>query len=250
MTSRTRNLSILGVVVALLVLALLVILPGSPLSKDTKLGLDLEGGIELVYEARPDPAGAAGHPTGHRRRDRDDAQARGLARRVRAGDPALGPRADRRRACPRPERRARQGSGRHHRAAPVLRLGAQPPHRAARPTPAATPSTTPPRRPRSRRARPSGWTSSPGSGDTPEEADRKNNTANDRYYLFGPDQLPIGPGQRAGANGQLRAVGLLQGAAGRLPGRGRAAPGSTRRTPSACRARGARRRAGRPPARG
>src|SRR5687767_14641760 len=55
MTSRTRNLSILGVVAALLVLALLVILPGTPLSKDTKLGLDLEGGIELVYEGRPTP---------------------------------------------------------------------------------------------------------------------------------------------------------------------------------------------------
>ena len=55
MTSRTRNLTILGVVVTLLVLALLVIVPGSPLSRDTKLGLDLEGGIELVYEGRPTP---------------------------------------------------------------------------------------------------------------------------------------------------------------------------------------------------
>jgi SecD/SecF fusion protein len=33
----------------------------------------------------------------------------------------------------------------------------------------------------------------PGSGDTPEEADRKNNTQEDRYYLFGPDRAPIGP---------------------------------------------------------
>ena len=55
MTSRTRNLTILAVVAALLVLALLVILPGTPLSKDTKLGLDLEGGIELVYEGEPTP---------------------------------------------------------------------------------------------------------------------------------------------------------------------------------------------------
>ena len=55
MTSRTRNLTILGVVAALLVLALLVIVPGTPLSKDTKLGLDLEGGIELVYEGEPTP---------------------------------------------------------------------------------------------------------------------------------------------------------------------------------------------------
>jgi SecD/SecF fusion protein len=55
MTSRTRNLAILGVVVLLLVLSLLVIVPGSPLSKDTKLGLDLRGGIELVYQGRPTP---------------------------------------------------------------------------------------------------------------------------------------------------------------------------------------------------
>ena len=54
MTSRTRNLAILGVVVLLLVLSLLVIVPGSPLSKDTKLGLDLRGGIELVW-GRPAP---------------------------------------------------------------------------------------------------------------------------------------------------------------------------------------------------
>ena len=55
MTSRGRNLAILGVVAVLLVLAALVIVPGTPLSKDTKLGLDLEGGIELVYEGRPTP---------------------------------------------------------------------------------------------------------------------------------------------------------------------------------------------------
>ncbi|MBD0282282.1 MAG: protein translocase subunit SecD, partial [Thermoleophilaceae bacterium] len=50
MTSRTRNFTILGLVIALLVAAGLVIA-----SKETKLGLDLQGGIELVYEARPTP---------------------------------------------------------------------------------------------------------------------------------------------------------------------------------------------------
>ena len=55
MTSRSRNFAILGVVAILLVLAAMVIVPGTPLSNDTKLGLDLEGGIELVYEARPTP---------------------------------------------------------------------------------------------------------------------------------------------------------------------------------------------------
>jgi SecD/SecF fusion protein len=55
MTSRNRNLSILGVVVLLLVGAALVIVPGTPLSKDTRLGLDLKGGTELVYQGRPTP---------------------------------------------------------------------------------------------------------------------------------------------------------------------------------------------------
>ena len=53
MTRRSRNLSILAIVGLLVVLALLVVVPGSPLSKDTKLGLDLEGGIELVYQGQP-----------------------------------------------------------------------------------------------------------------------------------------------------------------------------------------------------
>ena len=36
----------------------------------------------------------------------------------------------------------------------------------------------------------------PGSDMTPAEADKANNTAKDRYYLFGPDQLPIGPDKK------------------------------------------------------
>src|SRR3954465_5894810 len=55
MTSRTRNFTILGIVAFLMVLALLVIVPGTPLSKDTKLGLDLKGGVELVYKGEPTP---------------------------------------------------------------------------------------------------------------------------------------------------------------------------------------------------
>jgi SecD/SecF fusion protein len=54
-TSRRRNLSILGLVLGLLVAAALLIAPGSPISKPTRLGLDLKGGVELVYEGRPTP---------------------------------------------------------------------------------------------------------------------------------------------------------------------------------------------------
>jgi SecD/SecF fusion protein len=50
MTSRKRNLSIIGLVVVLLALSCWVIA-----TKPTVLGLDLRGGVELVYEGRPTP---------------------------------------------------------------------------------------------------------------------------------------------------------------------------------------------------
>ncbi|NLT05809.1 MAG: protein translocase subunit SecD [Solirubrobacterales bacterium] len=50
MTSRKRNLSIIGLVVVLLAASLYVIF-----TKPTVLGLDLRGGVELVYEGRPTP---------------------------------------------------------------------------------------------------------------------------------------------------------------------------------------------------
>jgi len=53
MTDRRRNLIILAVVGLLLVLSLAVIIPGTPLSKQTRQGLDLKGGTSLVYQAKP-----------------------------------------------------------------------------------------------------------------------------------------------------------------------------------------------------
>ena len=50
MTSRNRNFAILGIVLVLLAAALAVIA-----TKPTKLGLDLKGGTELVYQGRPTP---------------------------------------------------------------------------------------------------------------------------------------------------------------------------------------------------
>ena len=55
MNDRRRNLIILAIVAVALAGALAVIIPGSPASKPTKLGLDLKGGVELVYQARPTP---------------------------------------------------------------------------------------------------------------------------------------------------------------------------------------------------
>src|SRR3954451_6266011 len=53
MTDRRRNLIVLSLVGVLLVASLAVIIPGSPLSKQTRQGLDLKGGVSLVYQAKP-----------------------------------------------------------------------------------------------------------------------------------------------------------------------------------------------------
>ena len=50
MTNRTRNFAILGIVLVLLAASAVVIA-----TKPTKLGLDLRGGTELVYQGRPTP---------------------------------------------------------------------------------------------------------------------------------------------------------------------------------------------------
>ncbi len=55
MNNRQRNGLILLLVAVLLAVAALIIIPGSPISKPTRLGLDLKGGVELVYQGRPTP---------------------------------------------------------------------------------------------------------------------------------------------------------------------------------------------------
>src|SRR3954449_8972263 len=55
MTDRRRNLIVLAIVGALLLLSLAIIAPGGPFNKKTQLGLDLRGGIELIYQAEPTP---------------------------------------------------------------------------------------------------------------------------------------------------------------------------------------------------
>ena len=50
MTSRNRNLAIIGLVLVVLAAASYIIA-----TKPTKLGLDLRGGVELVYQGRPTP---------------------------------------------------------------------------------------------------------------------------------------------------------------------------------------------------
>src|SRR3954452_23745175 len=55
MNDRRRNQIVIAIVGALLVLSLLMIIPGGPLAKKTQLGLDLRGGVELIYQGEPTP---------------------------------------------------------------------------------------------------------------------------------------------------------------------------------------------------
>jgi SecD/SecF fusion protein len=192
MTSRTRNFSILGVVALLLVLAGLVIVPGTPLSKDTKLGLDLEGGIELVYEGRPTPQVPEVTPQAlddaiETMRKRVDSLGVAEPEIQRSGPEQISV------GLPDVENpeRARQQVG----TTAQLQFYDWEPNILTDSevysggdglydaTLAASEES----------GRAERVDVVPGSGDTPEEADRKNNTQADRYYLFGPDQAPIGP---------------------------------------------------------
>ena len=53
MATRRGNLTLLGLVLAMLVGVALLAVPQSPINRDIKLGLDLQGGVELVLRAVP-----------------------------------------------------------------------------------------------------------------------------------------------------------------------------------------------------
>src|SRR5438270_10365697 len=55
MTDRRRNVFVLSAVVLLLVGSLLIVagVPGVAKARKTRLGLDLQGGVELVYQGKP-----------------------------------------------------------------------------------------------------------------------------------------------------------------------------------------------------
>ena len=57
MSDRARNAFVLAVVIALVLVSLLVTvgIPGVVKAKKTRLGLDLQGGVELIFQARPGP---------------------------------------------------------------------------------------------------------------------------------------------------------------------------------------------------
>nr|MBA2631308.1 protein translocase subunit SecD [Thermoleophilaceae bacterium] len=191
MTNRTRNLSILAAVVLLLIGAGVVIA-----TKPTKLGLDLKGGIELVYEGRPTPQ----VPTVTQQavddaietiRKRTDALGvsepeiqRSGRDQISVGLPAV-QNADR--AIEQVGTTAQLQfydwepnvlTGRETYAGSKALFSAVEAAAEAEPKAERVDVVS-------------------GSEDTPEEADRKNDSSNtSRYYLFGPDELPIGPDEQ------------------------------------------------------
>jgi SecD/SecF fusion protein len=192
MTSRTRNLSILGAVAALLVLALLVIVPGTPLSKDTKLGLDLEGGIELVYEGVATPQVPEVTPQAvddaiETMRKRVDSLGVSEPEIQRAGQTQISV------GLPdvqNPER-AKEQVGTTARLQffdwePNV-LTDRSVYAGGRALFQATEAAS------KEQGKAEATDVPPGSDMSPAEADRANNTVKDRYYLFGPDERPIGP---------------------------------------------------------
>jgi SecD/SecF fusion protein len=194
-SSRTRNLSILGLVGLLLVLAALVELPGTPLSKPTKLGLDLKGGTELVYQAQPTPKVPKVTPqaikdaieTIRKRTDvlgvsEPEIQQAG-ADQISIGLPAVD---NAKRAIQQvgttaqlqfydwePNVLGPRGPNQPFTGSTALFQAVQV---ASKQKPKAEPTDIPPGAPK---------------GLTKEQADRQNDTSGAKYYLFGPDKKPI-----------------------------------------------------------
>ncbi len=190
MTSRTRNLSILALVVVLLGAAIAVIL-----TKPTKLGLDLKGGIELVYQGRPTPqvpevTQQALDDAVETIRKRTDALGVSEPEIQRSGRDQISiglpdvQNAD----------RAIQQVGTtaqlqfYDWEANVLGpRGPDNPYAGTKALYDATEFAS------TQKGKAEQSDVPEGSDETPEQADKNNNTTGDRYYLFGPDRLPIGP---------------------------------------------------------
>jgi len=192
MTSRIRNLSILGIVLLLLVGAALVIVPGTPLSKETTLGLDLRGGVELVYEGQPTPQVPTVTPQAI-----DDAleTIRKRTDVLGVAEPEIQKAGSRQISIGLPDvENADRAIEQVGTTAQLQFYDWEPNVLTDREVYAGGKALFQAVEAASR-AEPKAERSDvvPGSGDTPREADQQNNTANDRYYLFGPDQLPIGP---------------------------------------------------------
>jgi SecD/SecF fusion protein len=194
MTNRTRNLSILGLVLALLLSAGFVIA-----TKATKLGLDLEGGIELVYEGRPTPkvpevtpqaiddaivtmrkrVDAFGVSEPEIQRSGRDQISVGLpnVQNAERAKEQVGSTAQLQFYDWEPNVLGGRGPDAPFAGSKALFQAVEV---ASKQKPKAERTDVP-----------------PGSNLTPKQADERNDSkATDQYYLFGPDELPIGPNDK------------------------------------------------------
>ena len=108
MRERRKYLVIMGVILAPLVGAALLAVPGSPVYKKPTLGLDLQGGLEVVLQAVPEPRRSRSRRRGWQTAQRIMTRPRQQARRVLAERRGAGQRPDRHPA----RRRPRPGQGR------------------------------------------------------------------------------------------------------------------------------------------
>ena len=204
MSNRNRNFTILGIVLLLLVGAGAVIA-----TKSTKLGLDLKGGIELVYEGRPTPKVPQVTPQAvddaiDTMRKRVDALGvsepeiqRAGANQISVGLPAV-----------QNAQRAKEQVG----STAQLQFydwepnvlgnrGPDAPFAGSKALYEAVKLAS------TQKGKAEATDVPPGSHISPEKADKQNDTAKDRYYLFGPDRLPIGPNNEPVRTGDYQPSG-------------------------------------------
>ena len=190
MTNRTRNLSILGIVLLLLVAAGYVIA-----TKSTRLGLDLKGGTELVYQGQPTPqvptvtpqalddaletirkrTDALGVSEPEIQRSGRDQISIGLpdVQNAQRAIDQVGSTAQLQFYDWEPNVLGDRGPDAPYAGSKALFEAVEV---ASKQKPKAEKDDVP-----------------PGSDETPQEADRNNDSTSDQYYLFGPDRFPIGP---------------------------------------------------------
>src|SRR5688500_1102382 len=186
MTNRTRNLSILGIVLLLLGAAGFVIA-----TKSTRLGLDLKGGVELVYQAQPTPQVPEVTPQAvddalETIRKRTDALGVSEPEIQRAGEDQI--------SIGLPDvQNAQRAIDQVGTTAQLQFYDWEPnvlvrdpdsPFAGSKALYQAVEAAS-----RQEGGKPEAVDVVPGSGLSPEQADRANDTARDRYYLFGPDRF-------------------------------------------------------------
>jgi SecD/SecF fusion protein len=190
MTNRTRNFSILGVVLLLLAAAGFVIA-----TKSTRLGLDLKGGTELVYQGQPTPQVPTVTPQAlddalETIRKRTDALGVSEPEIQRSGRDQI--------SIGLPDVQNAQRAIDQVGSTAQLQFydwepnvlgdrGPDAPYAGSKALFEAT-EVASKQKPKAEKD-----DVPEGSDESPQEADRNNDSTSDQYYLFGPDRLPIGP---------------------------------------------------------